>query len=182
MEVIKTKIEGVYIISPKLYGDDRGYFFESFNKRNLEQYLPKNIEFVQDNQSKSKKGVLRGLHFQSPPYDQGKLIRVLSGKVLDVVVDIRRNSKTYGEHVSIELNSADHQMVWVPPGMGHGFLTLEDDTIFSYKCTNYYYPESEGAILWRDEDLGINWEIEDAPLVSEKDKLGIRFKDFISPF
>ena len=139
------------------------------------------LDFVQDNLSKSKKGVLRGLHFQAPPFDQGKLVQVITGSVLDVAVDIRKNAPSYGKHFKIILNSTERNQLWIPPGFAHGFVSLEDDTIFSYKCTNSYSKEHEGCVLWNDLDLGIDWEI-DQPLISPKDQEGTFFKDFISPF
>lgn len=181
MQVKETKIPGVLYIEPRVFGDDRGYFFESFNKQNLDQIIPSRFDFVQDNESKSKRNVLRGLHFQAPPYDQGKLVRVISGSVLDVIVDIRQSSPTYGKHVSINLSGSNKNMIWIPPGMAHGFVSLEDDTIFSYKCTNYYNPLSEGCIMWNDKTLNIDWKI-DNPVISEKDKSGQIFTSFVSPF
>jgi dTDP-4-dehydrorhamnose 3,5-epimerase len=180
MEVIETGIDGLLIIKPRVFEDPRGYFFESFNKNNFNKAGILD-EFVQDNQSLSQKGVLRGLHFQKPPYDQGKLVRVISGSVLDVAVDIRKDSKTYGQHYKMVLNSTDKTMFWVPSGFAHGFLTLEDNTIFFYKCTNFYNKDSEVSISWNDKDLGIDWGITD-PVLSEKDKQGESFSSFRSPF
>lgn len=180
MEVIETKIKDLLIIKPKVFADARGYFFESYN----EGVFKKNgilVNFIQDNQSLSNAGVLRGLHFQAPPFDQGKLVRVITGAVLDIAVDIRKNSPTYGEHVTIELTDENKTMFYIPPGFAHGFLTLNDNTIFSYKCTNLYNKNSEGTVLWNDSDLNINWNITD-PILSEKDLLGTPFKNFISPF
>ena len=182
MQVFETHIQGVYVLTPKIFGDSRGYFLESFNQRVFNEAIGTDeFQFVQDNESMSGKNVLRGLHFQAPPYDQGKLVRVIQGRVLDVVVDIRKSSKTYGQHFSIELNSEEKQMLWIPPGMAHGFASLEDKTVFAYKCTQYYRPAAEGCVLWSDHDLNINWGIEN-PTISEKDKLGEVFKDFESPF
>ena len=180
MEVVETNIKDLYIIKPKVFLDNRGYFFESYNK---EAFTKNNIsvEFIQDNQSLSHKGVLRGLHFQSPPFAQGKLVRVIKGAVLDVAVDIRKDSATYGEHFSIELTEENKTMFYIPSGFAHGFVTLCDNTIFSYKCTQVYNKESEGTVFWNDLDLNINWQIEN-PLISEKDILGTIFKDFKSPF
>ena len=180
MNFIKTEIEGLIIIEPRVFEDDRGHFFESYNK---DSFVLNGIkqEFVQDNQSLSQKGVLRGLHFQTPPYAQAKLIRVISGSVLDVAVDIRKDSLTYGKHVTIELSATNKKMFLIPEGFAHGFLTLEDNTIFSYKCSNLYNPQSEGALLWNDKDLNISWNTE-APLLSEKDLVASNFKDFVSPF
>ena len=180
MEVIKTKIEGLLIINPKVFGDVRGYFFESYNDSVFKEHGI-DVEFIQDNQSLSNSGVLRGLHFQTPPYDQGKLVRVITGAVLDVAVDIRKKSPTYGEHIAIELSEDNKTMFYIPPGFAHGFLTLKDSTIFSYKCTNLYNKASEGTVLWNDSDLNINWNISN-PVLSEKDLVGTIFKDFSSPF
>ena len=180
MEVIETKIKDLLIIHPKVFGDTRGYFFESYNEGDFKKQGIE-VKFIQDNQSLSNKGVLRGLHFQAPPYDQGKLVRVITGAVLDVAVDIRKNSPTYGEHIAIELTAENKTMFYIPPGFAHGFLTLQDNTIFSYKCTNLYNKSSEGTVLWNDTDLKINWNISN-PLLSEKDLIGTKFKDFISPF
>jgi len=180
MEVIKTKIEGLLIINPKVFADARGYFFESYNETVFKQ---NGIEanFVQDNQSLSNTGVLRGLHFQAPPFDQGKLVRVINGAVLDVAVDIRKNSPTYGEYVAMELTEENKTMFYIPPGFAHGFLTLRDNTIFSYKCTNVYNKASEGCVLWNDKDININWNISN-PILSEKDLVGTPLKEFTSPF
>ncbi|MCF8422882.1 MAG: dTDP-4-dehydrorhamnose 3,5-epimerase [Bacteroidia bacterium] len=180
MEVIKTKIEGLLIINPRVFGDVRGYFFESYNDSVFKDHGI-DVKFIQDNQSLSNSGVLRGLHFQAPPYDQGKLVRVITGAVLDVAVDIRKNSPTYGEHIAIELSEDNKTMFYIPPGFAHGFLTLKDSTIFSYKCTNLYNKASEGTVLWNDTDLNINWNTSN-PILSEKDLVGTKFKDFISPF
>jgi dTDP-4-dehydrorhamnose 3,5-epimerase len=181
MNIVKTAIPGVFLLEPKVFGDERGYFFESFNARELASVLPEGEIFVQDNQSKSTANVLRGLHFQHPPYAQGKLVRVVRGSVLDVVVDIRKNSPTYGHSVSAVLSDKNHHSLWIPKGMAHGFLSLEDDTIFTYKCTEYYHPEAEDCLLFNDADLNINWNIEN-PILSSKDKLGKSFATFISPF
>ena len=180
MEIIKTPLEGLLIIKPDVFEDDRGYFFESFNHgRFLNRGL--DLKFLQDNESKSKKGVLRGLHFQAPPFAQGKLVRVMQGSVLDVAVDIRKYSPTYGKWESIILSGQNKWMYWIPEGFAHGFATLEDDTIFFYKCTNIYNKASEGSILWNDPDLNINWGIQD-PVISDKDRISPKFKNFISPF
>ena len=173
-------MKGLLVIKPRIFEDDRGHFFESWNEESFaENGL--DLDFVQDNQSLSRKGVLRGLHFQNPPFAQGKLVRVIKGAVLDVVVDIRKESSTYGQHFSIELNEENKTICWIPRGFAHGFITLEDDTIFTYKCTGVYNKESEGALLWNDKDLNINWEVND-PLVSEKDLVAGNFKDFVSKF
>jgi len=180
MEIIKTKIPDLLIIKPSVFKDDRGYFFESYNKgKFIEQGIDQN--FVQDNESKSMKGVLRGLHFQKPPFAQGKLVRVMKGAVLDVAVDLRRKSSTYGQWASIELTEDNKFMYWIPPGFAHGFVTLEDDTVFFYKCTNMYNKESESSIRWNDPSLNIHWGI-DSPILSEKDKKSPLFQGFISPF
>lgn len=180
MEISKTSIDGLLIIKPQVFGDDRGYFLESFRKDLLASYGITE-DFVQDNQSLSAKGILRGLHFQSDPFAQGKLVRVIHGAVLDVAVDIRKDSPTYGNHVIIELNSENKTMFYIPPGFAHGFLTLQDDTIFSYKCTNYYHKASEGSIHWNSPTLNIEWGVEN-PTLSTKDKEAPLFKDFKSPF
>lgn len=180
MEFIETTLKDLFIIKPKVFEDSRGHFFESFTTKSFSE---KNIaaDFVQDNQSLSQKGVLRGLHFQAPPYGQGKLVRVIKGAVLDVALDIRKKSATYGQHFTIELNEENKTMLWIPEGFAHGFSTLADNTIFAYKCTNYYFKDSEGCISWNDNSLGINWNIEN-PTISEKDKQGLSFAEFISPF
>ncbi len=180
MQIEKTEIEGLLIIRPKVFEDDRGHFFESFNK-NVFFKNGLSLEFVQDNQSLSNKNVLRGLHFQSPPYAQGKLIRVIKGSVLDVAVDIRKSSPTYGKHLVINLSEQNIIMFYIPEGFAHGFLTLEDNTIFSYKCTNFFNKESEGSLLWNDLDLNINWGITN-PILSDKDKVAPLFNSFNSPF
>jgi dTDP-4-dehydrorhamnose 3,5-epimerase len=181
MKVVETPLEGVLVIEPKVFEDSRGYFFEAYNKAVFEK-AGIHAEFVQDNQSLSQKGVLRGMHFQNPPYAQGKLVRVIKGAVQDVVVDIRSKSKTYGQYFSIELTEENKKMLWVPPGFAHGFLTLADNTVFFYKCTNYYNKESEGAILWNDKDLSIPWKITEGLIMSEKDKNATPFKDFVTKF
>ena len=180
MEIIKTSIEGLLVIKPIVFKDDRGYFYESYNKRKFSKFGLE-MNFVQDNESQSAKGVLRGLHFQKPPYAQGKLVRVVKGSVLDVAVDLRRNSLTYGKWESRILSADNKEMFWIPEGFAHGFLTLEDDTIFNYKCTNFYNKESECSILWNDPDINIEWNIEN-PILSEKDKTSPLFKNFESPF
>ncbi len=180
MEIIKTKLEGLWIIKPAVFEDERGYFFESFNQEKFIQ-VGIDVKFLQDNESKSRKGVLRGLHFQNPPYAQGKLVRVMRGSVLDVAVDIRTQSPTYGQWESIVLSGQNKWMYWIPPGFAHGFVTLEDETIFFYKCTNVYNKSSEGSIIWNDPDLTIDWGVQN-PVISEKDKTGPMFRDFISKF
>ena len=179
MNIIETKIEGVYIIKPKIFKDERGYFFESFNQKEINKKT--NVRFVQDNQSLSSKDILRGLHFQKPPFAQDKLVSVIKGSVLDVVVDIRINSKTYGKYIFEELNEDNHHQLFIPIGMAHGFLSLENHTIFSYKCSNFYNKESEGAIKWNDPDLNIKWPVSN-PILSEKDENAKKFSSFVSPF
>ena len=180
MEIIKTPLEGLLVIKPRIFGDDRGYFFESWSKKSFSE-AGLDLNFVQDNQSLSSKGVLRGLHFQNPPYSQGKLVRVIKGAVLDIAVDIRKDSPTYGQHFSVELSEKNKTIVWIPPGFAHGFTTLKDNTIFTYKCTGVYNKESEGTLIWNDKDLNINWEVND-PLVSEKDLVADNFNNFESKF
>ena len=180
MQIIKDAIEGLITIHPSVFSDERGYFLESFNENDFNQFVFE-IKFVQDNESRSMKNVLRGLHFQKPPHAQGKLVRVIKGSVLDVVVDLRKNSKTYGQHKKIILSEEEKNQFYIPPGFAHGFCSLEDETIFSYKCTEYYHPEAESCILWNDESLNIDWEVKH-PILSKKDLNGIAFKDFISPF
>jgi len=180
MEFEKTTIEDLLILKPRIFNDERGYFYESYNKTSFaENGL--DIEFVQDNQSLSQKGVLRGLHFQAPPFEQGKLVRVIQGSVLDVAVDIRPHSPTYGQYVSVLLSGENKTQFWIPPGFAHGFLTLEDNTLFCYKCTGPYSKESECAILWNDPQLNIDWNIE-KPIVSTKDQEAELFERFTSPF
>ena len=180
MKIINTPLDGLLVFAPEIYEDDRGYFFESWNKKIFKK-LGLNYEFNQDNQSLSKYGVLRGLHFQNPPHAQGKLVRVVKGKVLDVVVDIRSDSSTYGSHYKIELSETNKLIFWIPPGFAHGFITLENDTIFSYKCTSVYNKQSEQALLWSDKTLNIDWQIK-KPIVSQKDQNAIKFLSFKSKF
>nr|WP_121269589.1 dTDP-4-dehydrorhamnose 3,5-epimerase [Pedobacter schmidteae] len=184
MQITKTPLDGLLIIEPKVWTDNRGYFYESYSAKN---YADAGIEvtFVQDNQSFSQKGALRGLHAQAMPFEQGKLVRVLKGAVIDVAVDIRKGSATYGQHFEIELSGENHKQLWVPPGFLHGFLTLEDDTIFTYKVTNYYDKASEIGVMWNDADLNIKWDKympESTFLLSDKDQVLDNFKDFKSPF
>jgi dTDP-4-dehydrorhamnose 3,5-epimerase len=180
MEVIETELNGLFVLKPKVFEDERGYFYESYNQ-NLFKQAGINFDFVQDNQSLSQKGVLRGLHFQNPPHAQGKLVRVITGSVYDVAVDIRKDSKTYGKWFGLELTEKNKWMMFVPPGFAHGFLTLENNTIFSYKCTNFYNKASEDCLLWNDKDLNIDWNF-DKPLLSAKDLEGKPFKGFLSQF
>lgn len=177
MEIIKTTIDGVVIIEPCIYSDSRGYFFESFNQKEFEEKVCKTT-FVQDNESKSSYGVIRGLHFQRPPFAQSKLVRVVKGTVLDVAVDIRKGSPTFGQHVAVELTEENHRQFFIPKGFAHGFSVLSEEVIFQYKCDNFYSPQCEGAIAWDDPDLGIDWKITvDNIILSEKDKQHNRLKD-----
>ena len=177
MKIIETAIEDVVIIEPRLFKDERGYFFESFSQREFEEKIRK-ISFVQDNESKSSYGVLRGLHFQKPPYAQSKLVRVIKGAVLDVAVDIRKGSPTFGKHVAVELTVENHLQLFIPRGFAHGFSVLSQEVIFQYKCDNFYAPQSEGALAWDDSDLNINWRIPTNQIIlSEKDKHHEKLKD-----
>lgn len=170
MEIIKTAIDGVIIIKPRLFMDERGYFFESFSQRDFDTQV-RPIHFVQDNESKSSYGVLRGLHFQKPPFAQSKLVRVIKGAVLDVAVDIRKGSPTFGQHVAVELTEENHLQFFIPRGFAHGFSVLTDEVVFQYKCDNFYAPQHEGALAWDDPDININWRIpKDKVILSEKDK------------
>ena len=182
MNVIKTDIEGVVIIEPRIFTDARGYFFESFSERDFYKEV-REIKFVQDNESKSSYGVMRGLHFQRPPFTQSKLVRVIKGAVLDVAVDIRKGSPTYGKHVAVELTEDNHRQFFVPRGFAHGFAVLSDEAIFQYKCDNFYAPEADGGISILDESLGIDWRIPmDKAILSEKDTKHSFLKNFDSPF
>ena len=182
MEVIKTAIEGVVIIEPKVFKDARGYFFESFSQREFEEKVRK-VHFVQDNESMSSYGVMRGLHFQCPPFTQSKLVRCVKGRVLDVAVDIRKGSPTYGQHVAVELSEDNHRQFFVPRGFAHGFAVLSELAIFQYKCDNFYAPEADGGINITDESLGIEWHIPmDKAILSEKDLKHLCLKEFDSPF
>lgn len=182
MDVIRTEIDGVVIIEPKIFGDARGYFFESFSQREFEEKVRK-INFVQDNESMSSYGVMRGLHFQRPPFTQSKLVRCVKGAVLDVAVDIRKGSPTYGQHVAVELTEDNHRQFFVPRGFAHGFAVLSETAIFQYKCDNFYAPQADGGISIKDESFGIDWKIPtDKALLSEKDTLHECLKDFDSPF
>lgn len=180
MDISTTNIKGLLIIQPKVFYDERGYFLESF-RNDIIREAGITEEFVQENESHSQKGVLRGMHFQNPPFEQGKLVRVVQGAVFDVVVDIRKGSPTYGEHYSIELSAENKTIFWIPPGFAHGFLVLEDNTTFQYKCTNYYNKASEGSLQWNDPNLKINWG-EIKPLISHKDIQATSFIDFNSQF
>ena len=169
------------IFEPKVFQDTRGYFKESYNEKTFNNFIDDEITFIQDNISESNRHVLRGLHFQAPPYAQGKLIQVIKGSVIDIAVDLRKASNTFGKHVKVEISSKNHRQLWIPPGFAHGFVALEDHTIFSYKCTNYYSTNHEMDLLWNDVDLDIRWGIEN-PIISEKDKNANSFKNFDSPF
>ena len=181
MKINITNIQGVYLIKPKIFKDDRGVFFESFNKEIFDNNVDSKINFVQDNQSLSSKGVLRGLHFQNPPHAQAKLVRVVKGSVIDVVVDLRKESETYGNYILEELSEYNNHQLFVPKGMAHGFLTIEDNTIFSYKCSDFYHKEFEDSILWNDPALNIKWPNSN-PILSEKDENAKKFSSFVSPF
>jgi dTDP-4-dehydrorhamnose 3,5-epimerase len=180
LKITTTPIDGLLVIEPQIFKDSRGYFFESYNQDKMKE-AGIVLSFVQDNQSLSQKGAVRGLHFQAAPFEQGKLVRVVAGSVRDVVVDIRKNSPTYGQHFSIDLSAENQLMFWIPPGFAHGFETLENNTIFLYKCTNMYDKNSEGGLLWNDPAIGIKWQTTDA-IVSEKDQILPLLKDFVSPF
>ena len=191
MNVIKTEIEGLLILEPRVFMDARGYFFESFSQRDFEKILadnacpglPETINFVQDNESMSSYGVMRGLHFQRPPYTQSKLVRCVKGAVLDVAVDIRKGSSTYGKHVAVELTEENHRQFFIPRGFAHGFSVLSETAVFQYKCDNYYAPQADGGISILDDSLGIDWNIPtDKAILSEKDTKHELLKDFDSPF
>lgn len=182
MEVIKTPIEGVVIIEPRIFTDARGYFFESYSKREFDEKV-RPVNFVQDNESCSTKGVMRGLHFQRPPFAQSKLVRCAKGAVLDVAVDIRKGSPTYGKHVAVELTEDNHRQFFIPRGFAHGFAVLTDIAVFQYKCDNYYHPEADGGISIQDKSLGIDWQINPAnAILSDKDFKHSALSDFDSPF
>ncbi len=180
MKIEETNIPGLLVVHPEVYEDSRGYFFESHSSKKLKA-AGLEAGFVQDNEAKSGKDVLRGLHFQAPPYAQGKLVRVIKGKALDVAVDIRKGSPAYGKHFAIELSQDNKRMLWVPPGFAHGYLTREEETIFFYKCTQYYHRESEGSLRWDDPLLAIDWGINE-PVLSEKDRNAPGFNHFNTPF
>lgn len=183
MNVIKTDIEGPLVIEPRIFGDARGYFFESFNERDFREQTGLDVRFVQDNESRSSRGVLRGLHFQKPPYAQAKLVRVVEGRVVDVAVDIRKGSPTYGRHVAVELTADNHRQFFVPKGFAHGFVVLSEAAVFQYKCDEYYHPDAEGAIAWDDPTLAIDWPVAAADvLLSERDRHHPQFADFQTPF
>lgn len=182
MNIIQTAIEGVVILEPRLFRDPRGYFFESFSQRDFEAAVGP-VHFVQDNESQSTYGVLRGLHFQCPPHAQSKLVRCVRGAVLDVAVDIRRGSPTYGQHVAVELTEDNHRQLFIPRGFAHGFAVLSPEAVFQYKCDNYYVPQSDGGLSIQDTSLGIDWRIPaDKVVLSEKDTRHPILRDFTTPF
>jgi len=181
MDILETKLHGLCILEPRVFEDVRGYFLESYNKETFKK-IGIDVDFVQDNQSLSSKGILRGLHFQKPPYAQAKLVRVITGSILDVAVDIRTDSKTYGEYFSLVLSGKNKRMLYIPEGFAHGFLALEDNTLIQYKCSDLYNKESEGGIIWDDPDININWGIDYEPIISEKDKNNIYLQNFKSSF
>lgn len=182
MNIIETPIQGVLIIEPRIFEDSRGYFFESFSQREFDEKVGK-ITFVQDNESKSSYGVMRGLHFQRPPYTQSKLVRCVRGSVLDVAVDIRKGSPTYGQHVAVELSEDNHLAIFIPKGFAHGFSVLSESAVFQYKCDEFYHPEADGGISIMDTSLGIDWRIpSDKIILSEKDTKSPFLKDICSPF
>ncbi|MDE5660755.1 MAG: dTDP-4-dehydrorhamnose 3,5-epimerase [Muribaculaceae bacterium] len=183
MEVIKTEIEGPLIFSPKVFGDSRGYFFESYSRRELEAAVGHPIDWVQENESMSVRGVMRGLHFQRPPFAQAKLVRCVRGAVVDVAVDLRAGSPTYGRHIAVELTESNRRAVYIPRGFAHGFAVVSDEAVFQYKCDNYYAPESEGGISLSDDSLGIAWPFSPAEaILSEKDMHHPLLREFITPF
>ncbi len=181
MSVTKVKADGLLILETRKFHDDRGYFFESFNLQKFQEAVQSPVDFVQDNISFSNKNVLRGMHFQAPPYSQGKLVSVIKGSVLDVVIDLRKDSPTYGMYESVVLSAENGLQFWIPEGFAHGFLALEDETIFSYKCTRFYHPQSEKSLQWNDPYFGIDWGIDD-PVISVKDADNELFSIFVSPF
>ena len=180
MKISKTFIKDLLVIEPQLFKDDRGFFYESYNKNNLDKVT--NIVFVQDNESKSDKGVIRGLHFQAPPFEQTKLVRCISGNILDVALDLRTSSKTYGKFFSIELSSENNKQLFVPKGFAHGFQVLSETAIVNYKVDNFYNPKSDSGIIWNDKDLSIDWNLDLKPILSKKDLKLISFKELKSPF
>lgn len=182
MDVIKTELEGVYVIEPKIFRDGRGYFFESFSQREFDEKIG-HVVFVQDNESLSSYGVMRGLHFQRPPYAQSKLVRCVKGTVLDVAVDIREGSPTYGKHVAVEISEENHRQLFIPHGFAHGFAVLSEKALFQYKCDNFYHPEADGGISILDSSLGIDWKVpQEVAILSEKDTRHPLLKDFVTPF
>ena len=181
MQIIYTPIEGLVILEPRIFHDTRGYFYESYNQQKMSE-LGIDTIFVQDNQSYSQKGVIRGLHFQRPPFAQAKLVRVIKGKVLDVAVDIRKGSPTYGQHYSVLLTGDNHRQYFIPEGFAHGFVALEDNSIFTYKCSQFYHKEAEMSIRYNDPILNIDWGLDEAPIMTEKDLCGVLFDQFNTPF
>ena len=181
MNKLETKLDGLYLLEPKVFEDVRGYFFESYKKETFKK-IGIDVDFIQDNQSCSSKGTLRGLHFQKQPYGQAKLIRVITGSILDVAVDIRKDSKTYGQYFSVALTDKNNYMLYIPEGFAHGFLSLEDNTIIQYKCSNIYNKESECGIIWNDPDININWGLSYEPVISDKDKDNIYLKEINTSF
>ena len=180
MKINKTFIEDLLIIEPPLFKDDRGFFYESYNKKYLDEFI--SVVFVQENESKSNKGVVRGLHFQIPPFEQNKLVKCINGNILDVTVDLRKNSKTYGKSFSIELSSENNKQLFVPKGFAHGFQVLSETAIVNYKVDNFYNPKSDSGIIWNDKDLSIDWNLDVKPILSDKDLKLILVKDLKSPF
>ena len=181
MRVVEKALNEILVIEPKVFNDARGLFFESFNNNLFNEIVGKEINFSQDNHSLSSINVIRGLHLQAPPFEQGKLVRVSYGKVYDIVVDVRFGSSTYGQHFGVELNDENKLMLWIPPGFAHGFSVLQNNSVFLYKCTNSYNKTAEMTLLYNDPDLGIDWKV-NSPIVSEKDMIGVRLNDFKSPF
>ncbi len=182
MNITKTEIEGVVIIEPRVFNDSRGYFFESYNKKAFDEEVAK-VEFVQDNESCSTRGVMRGIHFQLPPYTQAKLVRCVEGRVLDVALDLRKDSPTYGRHVAVELSADNRRQLFIPEGFAHGFAVLSERAVFQYKCNNFYAPGHEGGISILDDTLGIDWQIKpEEAILSDKDTKHPLFADFVSPF
>lgn len=186
MKVVKTAIDGVLILEPQVFKDSRGYFFESFSQREFDEkvvpILGHKVSFVQDNESMSSYGVMRGLHFQCPPFTQSKIVRCVKGVVLDVAVDIRKGSPTYGQHVAVELSEDNHRQFFISKGFAHGFAVLSETAVFQYKCDEFYHPEADGGISIVDDSLGIDWHLTDKAILSEKDTKHPHFKDFDSPF
>lgn len=178
MDIIKTDIEGLVLMKPRVFEDGRGYFFESFNERDFARETGISVRFVQDNESKSSFGVLRGLHFQKPPYEQCKLVRVVAGKVLDVAVDLRKGSPTFGKYLAVELSGDNHLQFFIPQGFAHGYCVLSEEAVFQYKCDEFYHPEAEGGVQWNDPDLAINWPLDESEVVlSEKDRRHPSFRE-----
>jgi dTDP-4-dehydrorhamnose 3,5-epimerase len=180
MKATPLKIPDIVLIEPKVFGDERGYFFESFNQAAFNQAIGYEVQFVQDNHSKSQKGVLRGLHYQLPPKAQGKLVRVVQGEVFDVAVDIRKDSPTFGQWVGVILSAENKRQLWIPAGFAHGFITLSESAEFLYKTTDYYAPEYERCIAWNDPEIGINWPLDQTPVLSDKDQQGVSLESIIN--